>query len=115
MLALEIAFDTKKLRKLCENETYADKQLGREVADMLRHRLADMDSALVVTDLVAGVPKKINYDDVSCLSLKLCNSYFIVFCSNNVNTPILSASEVDWKSIRRIKIISIKKIGCGDE
>ena len=42
---LELAFESKELRDVCENEAEAKRQLGDSVAEMLKHRLADLNAA----------------------------------------------------------------------
>jgi len=57
---MEIGFRDDKLRDLCEKERVARKKLGDACARKLRSRLADLDAARVVTDLVAGRPHPLN-------------------------------------------------------
>jgi hypothetical protein len=55
--SLELAFDSKSLRTTCESERQAKLELGDVVAEVLKHRLADLLAAKSVKDLVAGQPR----------------------------------------------------------
>ncbi len=54
---LELAFETRELRDMCEDEAEARRALGQTIAEMLRNRLADLDSATSPGDLLAGQPR----------------------------------------------------------
>ena len=54
---MEIAFNTKSLRAICESEAKAKRELGPSVAGILKHRLADLQAAKSANDLVAGQPR----------------------------------------------------------
>ncbi len=49
--ALELAFETKRLREICENEEIASQELGAEGAERLKHRLADLRAAGSIEEL----------------------------------------------------------------
>lgn len=51
---LEIAFESKRLRTICESEKQSRSAFGDEVAEILKHRLADFRAAGTVRDLVVG-------------------------------------------------------------
>ena len=57
--AVEIAFAKKSLRQICESERSARRLLGRRVAQRLKIRLADIQIADSVSDLVAGRPREL--------------------------------------------------------
>lgn len=54
---LQLAFETKHLRTLCESSADAISELGHEVAYALIDRLADVDSAVSIKDLLLGQPQ----------------------------------------------------------
>ena len=53
---MELAFESRWLRTVCENEADADRELGLAVAETLRHRLADLLAATSIDDILAGKP-----------------------------------------------------------
>jgi hypothetical protein len=102
-LPVQIAFDSKALRTLCESELHASNQLGLEVARVLRHRLADLRAARSIDDVVVGNPRQF-LSDRTRMMLDLCDGYVVVFCANHSQT---AASLPDWPSVSRIRITEI--------
>jgi hypothetical protein len=105
--ALEIAFETKSLRKICESESEAKKQLGDAVSKMLQHRLADLCAASSPLDLVAGRPRTVGGGQF--MTVDLCDGYRVVFDPNHVNNPMTKTNDVDWPRISRIKLLRIER------
>jgi proteic killer suppression protein len=83
---LELAFDSKSLRTTCENESQAKLELGATVAEILKHRLADLRAARSVKDLVAGRSRAVGSAGSQHMAVDLCNGYSIVF---TLTTPII--------------------------
>ena len=52
---MELAFSTKALRAVCESEERAVRELGVDLASILKRRLADLRAAGNATDLVVVV------------------------------------------------------------
>ena len=94
---LELAFDTKSLRDLCENEEKARRELGPEVAEKLKHRLADLRAAESVKDLVVGQPREVKSADPGCFLVDLANGCRLTFCANHLKVPKLTSECVDWR------------------
>lgn len=108
---MELAFDTKYIRRICEDEDKAEEEFGPEIAEKLKHRLSDMRAATVVTEL----PPTGNLDEVkgnphSYLRIKLCNGYYLSFSSNHVNSPLKDNGNIDWSKVNHVKILEITKI-----
>lgn len=53
---MEIRYKDKKVRELCEKQAVAEKKLGTASARKLKVRLAALEAAACVTDLIAGNP-----------------------------------------------------------
>ncbi len=103
---LEIAFETKSLRQLCETNQVARRKLGDSVAVKLQSRLADLASANSIDDVIAGYPRLI---DEEIYVLSLSDEYRVAFIQNHPSAPRNGQGALDWKQVRRIKIIEIKK------
>ncbi len=103
---MELAFDSKSLRAVCENEAEAKLELGATVAEILKHRLADLRAATSVKDLVAGRPR-ISADREHMI-VDLCDGYRIVFKANHPKNPKSDTEDVDWERVSRIKILRIE-------
>jgi plasmid maintenance system killer protein len=106
---LELTFATKSLRQLCESEAAAKRELGADVAERLKRRLADLRAAAHVNDLVAGQPREIEGAHNRCIAVHLYDGYRIVFCANHRTVPVLDSGSVDWSGVRRVKILGIER------
>ncbi len=106
---MELAFDKKSLREVCENEDKAKRDLGVRVAERLKRRLADLRAATCVKDLVAGQPRELDGADHRHITIDLCEDYRIVFCANHTATPMLESGDVDWSRVSRVKILRIER------
>jgi toxin HigB-1 len=105
---LELAFDSKRLRTICESESQANVELGGTAAQILRHRLADLRAASSPRDLVAGRPRVLNAADRECMILDLDNGRRLVFTANHPDNPVTDTSHLDWERVTRIKILEIE-------
>lgn len=106
---MELAFDSKSLRTICENEAHAKRELGAKIAENLKHRLADLRAATSVKDLVVGWPRELDGVDRQHVALELCDGHRIVFSANHANNPMTAADDVDWPKVSRIKILRIER------
>lgn len=107
---MELAFETRELRDICEIEAEAQKCLGAEVAEMLKRRLADLDAATSPNDLVAGHPQL--SEDKGTMLLQLSAGFRIVFTPNH---PSKARESVDWSGVSRIRILRIERDDGCDE
>lgn len=90
----------------CEDEDDAKAKYGLAVAKELQTRLADLDAAVSIKDLIAGHPKEIIKS--SNYGIDLSDSYKLTFCANHVTNPFING-KIDWQRVSRIKIIEIEK------
>ena len=104
---LELAFETKELRNICENEAEAKRQFGNAVAEVLKHRLADLDAATSPRDLIAGNPRIGPSNDV--MTVDLSEDYHLVFTPNHPHNPTKAAGDIDWGKVSRIRILQIRR------
>jgi len=104
---LELSFDTKSLRQLCENRARAGKVLGRDIANKLVSRLADLRAVTCVNDLVVGHPREIDDSGDKHYVVDLCNGVSITFCANHVTNSFRNCSKIDWSRVTRIKLLKI--------
>jgi hypothetical protein len=104
---LELAFSTRALRTLCENEAAATRELGAKRASSLRRRLADLRAAISVKDLVAGHPTQ-TADSKDNLEIDIGAGARLVFCANHSVVPRLTPGNVDWSNVSRVKLLRIE-------
>ena len=105
---MELRFKDKKLREICENQAVATRKLGDQRARKLRARLADIEAADKVTDLMAGNPHPLKGDRLGQFAVDLAGGWGLVF--DPATDPVLRTSDgsVDWS---RVTVVSIKFIG----
>lgn len=100
---MELAFETKPLREMCESEEKAKRQLGAKVAAMLKQTLADLRAAASMEDLPFGKPR---IEGRNCI-LDLTAGYQLTITPNHTKNPMLTSNAVDWTKVSRIKILRI--------
>jgi toxin HigB-1 len=106
---LELAFSTLSLRIICEDEAHAKNELGTNVAEILKRRLADLRAASSVKDLVAGQPRQLDNKNDQCMAIDLCDGFWIVFTANHTRNPKNRIGELDWLKINRVIILRIER------
>lgn len=106
---MELAFDSRSLRSICESEVQAKEKYGAAVAEILKHRLADLCAATSIKDLLVGRPRPMDGTNDLCMILDLFEGYQIVFCANHPKNPLTQAGRVDWSKVSRVKIMRIKR------
>lgn len=87
---------------------HAKRQLGAKVAEILKHRLADLRAATSPKDLVASLPRELDSGDSQHMAVDLCDGYRIVFSANHSNNPRTETGDLDWARVSRIKILRIE-------
>jgi plasmid maintenance system killer protein len=103
---LELAFESKELRDICENEADARRKLGESIAEALKRRLADLDAATSPKDLLAGRLRR--GLEGQTMVIDLCEGHRIVFAANHPDNPATADGDLDWANVRRIRILRIE-------
>lgn len=101
---MHIGFANKDIRKLCETSKVADRRLGKPCADKLRRRLADLEAAATVRELIAGRPHQLS--DGS-MALDLHGGFRLVFEADADPIPQSTSGGTDWAAVNRIIITYI--------
>ncbi len=110
---MDLAFDSLLLRSICENEEVAASELGPKVAEILKHRLADLLAATTINDIVVGNPRLItNEDGQQQMGFDLIDSYQIVLSANHKRNPLDKDGKIDWQKVSRVKIVQIERNLC---
>jgi hypothetical protein len=81
---LDLAFATKRLRRICEVPEVAEIALAQEAAGQLQDRLADIDAASCASELVAGSPSEVGAN----LVLDLGAGYTLTLRANHNTMPL---------------------------
>ena len=104
-MALELAFETKALRDICESEAIAKRALGIQVADALRRRLSDFRSVDTFDELpFAKIKKRSNN-----VTFGLPDNWQLVVTGGHGDNPKLPSGKIDWTKVTRLKIAKIEK------
>lgn len=106
---MQLAFENRKVREICEDSDIADVTLGAAVGTALRKRLADLSSARSVQELPPiGNPRVISRDGMEFYMIDLANGYIMEFEAGHTSVPKKMNNTVDWNSVSRIKILKIR-------
>ncbi len=105
---MEVSFDTKSLRMICESGTKAEHELGIKLARSLVRRLADLRAATNASELSAGRPREVEGDGIRLMALDLYGGSCIVFSANHNKVPLVQTGGVDWSKVSRVKIQRIE-------
>jgi hypothetical protein len=104
---VQLAFHSAPIRTICESERHAKQELGDAVAEVLKHRLADMSAATSVRDLVAGRPRIVEGTNPQQMVADLRDNYLITFTANHTKNPVTETDDLDWERVTRVKILHI--------
>lgn len=101
---MDICFKDDKIRKLCENGREAVRRLGADNADKLRKRLAELEAAETVADLVTGHPHPLKGGREGQFSLRLAGGCRLVFAPHHESIPSKPDGGVDWAQVNAVYI-----------
>ncbi|VAX11639.1 hypothetical protein MNBD_GAMMA26-32 [hydrothermal vent metagenome] len=104
---MDITFINDKMKRLSENHRVAERQFGAACARKLRVRLADLEAAATVSDLVAGRPHPLKGDRQGQFAVDLAGGIRLVFEPNHNPCPRLDSKAIDWPRVTRIRIVFI--------
>jgi len=104
---LNLAFSSKALRSLCEDKSIAERKLGPESAGRLTRRLADLRAAESLADILAADLVQYLWPATSEFSFGL-NGFRLVLRVNHHAVPVDDIGDIDWKRVRRVKIVRIE-------
>ena len=105
---MELAFHSKELRTICESDSEASAKFGAALAELLKHRLADMRAGSSVRDLLVGRPCIVEGTEGREMTVDLNDHWRLVFGANHPQNPVTKTNAVDWTRVSRIKILRIE-------
>lgn len=104
---MEIAFQTSKLQKQCEDEKHAIRRLGPTNAAKLRNRLDDIEAAKNVIDLITGNPHPLKGERKGQLSISLAGGMRLIIKPNHDAIPRIADGSVDWLAVTSVTVCFI--------
>ena len=110
---MEVAFRTKALRNLCENEELMERKFGPEVSRALVRRLADLRASTSLSDVVLGNPQDVPGTGRQSKMIELAAGYRLVIRANHAKNPTLSDGTTDWQRVSHVQVLSIEVAHAG--
>lgn len=106
--AVELAFETRRLRTVCEEPIEAAKVYPPLVVASLIRRVADIRAADSPLLLLAGSPSLANSGDPQ-VKVHLAEDYIFIAVANHQTCPVRQEGKIDWSRVRRLKIVGIER------
>jgi len=105
---MDIDYDSPELREICEIEREAKRKLGAPCAKKLKHRLADISAASVVTELPpAGNPHALGRERTGQYAVSLEGLIRLTFEPANSPIPRTTDDKIDWSKVNKVNIVYI--------
>ena len=104
---MDVDYKTDKLKKLCLVGKEGDKKLGANSGKKLRTRLADIDAATNVSELISGRPHPYTGDKTGLFSLDLHGGDRLLFEPLKRPPPTKVDGGIDWSKVESILIVFI--------
>ncbi len=101
---LVLSFDSREIRDVCEQRDVAIDQLGEGDAKILFQRLADLDAALNMGDILVGLESQPADSYTKEIFMTVGERKLLVLTVNHHNV----ATPIDWETVSRIKILRIE-------
>lgn len=108
-MSIQLAFQTVKLRQVCESTVSAKRSLGEEAARSLRTRLADLQASISPADIVDLGFAAFDRDSDARIFIYIEGGYAVTATVNNRPEPRLANGQLDWTRVPRLKILSIER------
>lgn len=104
---MDIVYADEKLKKLCHEAKAASKKRGPACAKKLRTRLADLDAAARVGDLLAGRPHPLKGDRKGQFAVDLEGGVRLCFEPADDPVPKRADESIDWSRVTAVRIVFI--------
>ncbi len=104
---MDIFFADHRLERLCFEERTAKRRLGSKGARKLRTRLAELEAATRISDLVAGRPHPLKYDQAGKFAVDIDGGRRLVFVPAHDPVPRGDDNSVAWAEVTAVRIVFI--------
>ncbi len=101
---MEVAFRTRKIKRLCECRAQAQRVLGEASAKKLWARLSDLEAAASVAELFAGRPHPLVGDRLGQFALDLSGGRRLAFSPDHEPVPVGADGAVQRDQVTRVCI-----------
>lgn len=107
---LEVTFENRFLRDICERKKEAEVVLGFDGAMALRALLADFDVVDYVTEVPMWAEFVVGGGHNQVLSFDLCPDTQLICTHAHRKPPLNNSKNVNWSRVSRIKIKQIEQL-----
>ena len=105
---MDVEFKNSHIKELCENSRSAKQELGEACAKKLRSRIADIQAAASVHDLIAGKPHPLTgKKDSMKYSIRLDKGMRLLIEPDQNPMPSRDDGGIDWTRVTKVKITYI--------
>ena len=104
---MDISFLNSDLKKLCEDQEYANRKLGSASSKKLRTRLRILKVAVKLGEIPVGHPHPLKGNRTGQFALNLAGGRRLVFEPFDDPIPLNPDGSVEWREVRSIRIVFI--------
>lgn len=106
-MGLEVAFQSRELRSVCESPARARRELGETAGIALRRQLADLEAVDTMAELSdMGLNFESCIHKLGLVRFPLSDGLYL-YCEVNHRSVPMNGEQVDWTKVMRLKITSI--------
>lgn len=109
---MEVSFNSKNLRNICESANKLEDLFSND-ANHLKNRISDLFAFNNMNDFAQfynRIVKKIRAETTEMYQVSFGEKSYILIESSHIKNPTDNQGCIDWKSVSRIKIVSIGEI-----
>ncbi|SBS24893.1 hypothetical protein MSP8887_00068 [Marinomonas spartinae] len=110
--ALELSFNSKSLRNICENSNELA-NLFKDDSNRLKNRISDLlsfNNMAEFTQIFIKRVEKVKAGNTEMYQVNFGKNNYILIEASHIKNPTDDHGCIDWKSVNRIKIVSIGEI-----
>ena len=101
---MKLSYATFRLRRLCEEQKFAKKELGNDCAKQLAARIEDLYAFSKVGEIVAGRPHPLIGDRKGQFALRLSKGFRLIIVPSQ---EVVEDSDFDWKEVSEVIVVEI--------
>lgn len=107
---MDLSFDIEEIRDACETRSKALAMLGVAAGVGLHTRLADIEAAESVAELLVLHPSLVVDRSPHERAILFAEGHYLVFRSGHVKTPTTTAGATNWAKVTKIYLLAIEKV-----
>ena len=107
---MDISFSNERLAKICSSQKAVVKKYGPDVAQRLRQRLDDLQSAANLLEMrsLPGRCHELKGDRAGQLAMDLPGGYRLVFSPDHDPVPHKQDGGLDWGNVIAISVLAVE-------